>query len=355
MGRRGSVIVLRYVHSFTDRHGHQRHYFRRHGKRIALPGEPGSAEFMDAYTAALDGESRDPTRRAPIAPRSFGALAASYFASPAYLRLAASSRINYRRVIEAFLAEHGQRRVDQMDRANVNHLVGKMTDRPGAGIVFLKRLKVLLNYAIEIGWISHNPASGAKSYRSSSFHTWTEDEIAQFERRWSIGTKQRLAFALLLYTGQRGSDVHRLAWPDVDGFRVVQKKTGTALVVPVHPALAAILAKAKREHAVVLATEFGRPFTVKGFGQFMSAAIKAAGLPAHCKAHGLRKATARRLAEGDATAKQIAAVTGHKTLSEVEKYTAAANQPKLAQQAFAKQSANAGLANRTNRIGKPEK
>lgn len=62
---------------------------------------------------------------------------------------------------------------------------------------------------------------------------------------------------------------------------------------------------------------------------------------------------ARRLAEGDATAKQIAAVTGHKTLSEVERYTAAANQPRLAQQAFEKQAANAGWQTGKTPIGNP--
>jgi hypothetical protein len=44
----------------------------------------------------------------------------------------------------------------------------------------------------------------------------------------------------------------------------------------------------------------------------------------------------RRLAEADGTAKQIAAVSGHKTLREIERYTEAADQRKLAHAAIEK-------------------
>jgi hypothetical protein len=51
-------LRLRYVHSFIDHNGHPRHYFRRPGyKQATLPGLPGSAEFMEAYQAALAGQT----------------------------------------------------------------------------------------------------------------------------------------------------------------------------------------------------------------------------------------------------------------------------------------------------------
>jgi integrase len=62
----------------------------------------------------------------------------------------------------------------------------------------------------------------------------------------------------------------------------------------------------------------------------------AAGLPKRCTIHGLRKGGARRLAEAGATAHEIMSVTGHKTLSEVQRYTAAAERERLAEQAIAK-------------------
>ena len=63
-----------------------------------------------------------------------------------------------------------------------------------------------------------------------------------------------------------------------------------------------------------------------------------------CKAHGLRKAAARRLAEAGCTANEIAAVTGHKTLAEVERYTRAVDQERLNRTAIGKPSANDRLS-----------
>jgi site-specific recombinase XerD len=68
----------------------------------------------------------------------------------------------------------------------------------------------------------------------------------------------------------------------------------------------------------------------------MKRAAAAAGLPAECLPHGLRKAQMRRLAESGASTKQIASISGHKTLHEIERYTAAADQRRLSRGAIAK-------------------
>jgi enterobacteria phage integrase len=342
MGRR-RLTDLKYVHAFVDRTGRPRFYFRRHGKRVRLIGVPGSREFLDSYAAAFGSQAlSNPSSRQPAAPGTFAALANAYFASSYYRALAAVTRTDYRRVLDRFLKEHGHRRVDQMTRAHVDVVIGKMADRPGAGIILLKRLRTLVRYAMAIGWIDRDPTAGAKSYRSKEIHTWTEDEIGTFEKRWPLGARERLAFVLLLYTGQRGSDVRRMTWADIAGdtIRVVQRKTGTKLIVPLHPALQAALARAPRDHLNILATAYKKPFSEKGFQNMVSAAIREAGLPSRCKAHGLRKASARRLAESGATEKQIAAITGHKTLAEVQRYTRAADQESLARQAVEKQKLN---------------
>src|SRR5262249_37387035 len=126
MGRRGA-IRLKYVHAFRDRTGRMRYYFRRHGKRSVLPGMPGSAEFMAAYAAQLDNHRDQVVHRPIAAPGTFAALAIRYYSSPQYLGLSATSRGNYRRVIDGFLAQHGHRRVDQMAREHVDIVVGKMS------------------------------------------------------------------------------------------------------------------------------------------------------------------------------------------------------------------------------------
>jgi integrase len=316
-----------------------RYYFRRNGKRTPLPGLPGSSEFMQAYTAALgDRPKKVPERSAPT-PRSFAALAIRYYGSPQYQSLSASSRTNYRRVIDGFLEQHGHRRVDQMTREHVDVVIGKMAHKPGAGIILLKRIRTLVRYGMALGWTDRDPTAGAKGYKSKEIHTWNEDEIAVFEKRWPLSTRERLTFSLLLYTGQRGSDVHRMVWTDIveDTIRVAQQKTAAKLAIPIHDELQRALATANREFATILVTNYGQQFSLKGFGQMISAAIRETGLPERCKAHGLRKAAARRLAEAGCSASEIAAITGHKTLAEVERYTRAADQERLARQAIRKQ------------------
>jgi enterobacteria phage integrase len=346
MGGRG-VIRLKYVHAFRDRAGRMRYYFRRHGKRSPLPGLPGSREFMDAYSMLLSNRPQDVKLRPTAAPKTFAALAIRYYGSPQYQSLSASSRTNYRRVIDGFLEQHGHRRVDQMTREHVDIIIGKMANKPGAGIILLKRIRTLIRYAMALGWTDRDPTAGVKGYKSKEIHTWNEGEISVFEQRWPEGTRERLTFALLLYTGQRGSDVHRMTWADIvgDTIRVAQQKTAAKLTIPIHEALDRVLSTASRGCSSILATAFGERFSVKGFGQMISTAIREAGLPERCKAHGLRKAAARRLAEAGCSASEIAAITGHKTLAEVERYTRAADQARLARQAIQRQSAN--------RSGKP--
>jgi integrase len=333
---------LRYHNAFFDKKNRVlRHYFRRNGKRTPLRGPFGSADFWTDYNACLAEVRAAPVPRPVASAGSFAALAALYFGSPLYKALARSSRINYRRVIEGFLAEHGHRLVSQFKREHVDIIIGNLADKPGAAIVLLKRIRTLVRYAIALKWITVDPTIGASSYRSTEIHTWTEAELATFEARWPAGSRQRLAYAMLLYTGQRGSDVHLMAHSDIAGdtIQVVQEKTDQAesdekLVIPLHPALQRELKFHRKANIVILTTVFGKPFTVKGFGNFVSDAIRAAGLPAVCKAHGLRKAAARRLAEAGCTAKQIQAITGHKTLAELERYTRKADQVLLARQAM---------------------
>jgi enterobacteria phage integrase len=340
-GAESRIRRLKYHNAFVDHDGVLRHYFRRRGKRTTLRGPFGSDDFWQDYNACLGKVPAIPAKRSPARPGSFAALAALYFASPRYRNLAASSRVNYKRVINGFLVEHGHGLVNQFKREHIDIIIGAMADRPGAGIVLLKRIRTLVNYAVVLKWIPHDPTAGATSYSSKEFHTWTEAELAKFEAHWPSGSKQRLGFSLLLYTGQRGSDVHLMARTDIDGdtIEVTQEKTNQEesdekLVIPIHPKLQAELAGAKGGHVVILTTAWGKPFSVKGFGQFMSAAIQAAGLPAKCKAHGLRKAAARRLAEIGCSAKQIQAITGHKSLSELERYVSKADQVRLARQAM---------------------
>jgi len=182
------------------------------------------------------------------------------------------------------------------------------------------------------------PVLGIEPFKRGTHHTWTEGELKTFEARWSLGTRQRLAYALLLYTGQRVGDVAKMNMADiVDGeLHVIQQKTGAELYLPIVLELEQAMRAYPTNGFALIGKEDGRPMTRAGLSHMMRAAIKDAGLPAKCVSHGLRKAAMRRLAEDGKTEKQIAAVSGHKTLREIERYTAAADQRRLAKDAMSK-------------------
>jgi len=219
-------------------------------------------------------------------------------------------------------------------------IMARRASTPGAANDLLKKLRILMHFAIDSGWRRDDPTLRIKKYVAGEFHTWTEEEIAQYETRWPIGTTARLAFALLLYTGQRRSDVVGMAWADVEHgmIGVVPQKTSRStrvkLKIPLHPELSRILTASDAIDGTILKTSFGKPFTGNGFGNYMADRIKEAGLPDRCVTHGLRKAAARRLAEAGCSANEIAAITGHATLVEVSRYTKATEQRTLAQAAM---------------------
>ena len=101
---------------------------------------------------------------------------------------------------------------------------------------------------------------------------------------------------------------------------MVQQKTGSKLTIPLHRDLLEVLAVANRDHVTIINTQYGKPFTVDGFGQWIRDAITVAGLPLETS----RTAFARQLVgawQRRDVPPMIMAVLGHKTLSETERYT----------------------------------
>ena len=330
-------IRLKYVNAFRDRHGRLRHYFRRPGcKSVALPGLPGSTEFMEAYQAALAGE------RAPrleigasrTRPGTIAALTVGYFNSLAFHSLAPETKRTRRNILERFRTEHGDKRVALLQRGHIEKMVVSKAATPAAARNFINTIRSLLQFAVDTDIRPDNPATGVKrvKIRTDGYRAWTEDDIAAFEARHPVGTRARLALGLFLYTGQRRSDIVQMGRQHIrDGIlHLRQQKTGAPLAIPVHPALQAVLDATASEHLTFLTTRGGSPFTPAGFTNWFREVCNEAGLPKGISAHGLRKAACRRLAEAGCSANVIAAISGHRSLNEVQRYTAAADQLRMA-------------------------
>lgn len=322
-----------YVQAFVDRGGHSRYYLRKPGcPRVALPGIPWSPEFMKAHAAAI--ERRVENGASKTVPGTLDALIVSYYRSSDFLGLRPITKSTYRNVIERLRREHGDKPVALLGREHIKRIMATFSDRPGAANQWLKMLRVLMRHAVDMGFRKDNPTLGIRRMKTEAggYRTWTEAEISTFYGKFDVGTRERLAFDLLLYTGQRRGDVVRMGRQHVrDGLLVIrQQKTGTEVVIPIAADLRQSLDRLPSDQLVFLMTGPGKPFTAAGFTNWFRDAVTAAGLPVGLSAHGLRKAACRRLAEAGCSAPQLMSISGHKTLSEAQKYIEAANRAALA-------------------------
>jgi integrase len=119
--------------------------------------------------------------------------------------------------------------------------------------------------------------------------------------------------------------------------RTRQQKTGAPLQLPIFPELQEAIDAMPSEgrHLTFLVTAAGKPFSPAGFTNWFREVCDEAGVHGF-SAHGLRKASMTRLAEAGCSVHQIAAFSGHKTLSEIAHYTRSVEQAALAREAMAK-------------------
>jgi integrase len=328
-------IRLAYVHEYRDRHGRLRRYVRRPGsRRVALPGLVGSPEFLQAYQDAVTGAVLRP--RVPKAG-TLAALAAEFFGSTEFANLKPSSQRIYRVALEPVLAVDGHRLVRDLPPDKARKIIQEIgAKRPALANLTKSVLRRLFSFAIAIGQRRDNPFDAVPRYKIGTHHTWTDAELAAYENRWSLGTRERLGFDLLLYTAQRVGDVVRMQRSHIRNgvITITQQKTGAEVFVPLHPALARSIKAGPVKGVYLIGDKNGRPILARTLSDLISSAVRAARLPPQCVAHGLRKAALRRLAEHGASSKEMQAVSGHRSLREIERYTQAADQQRLAKAAI---------------------
>ena len=333
-----ALFRLKYINEYVDSTGKIRRYFRRDGKQYgSIPGEVASAEFMEAYQSYL---AQDPPKAPPRRhPDSLSQAICDFYASRMFTDLKPNTKAAYRSVLDAVEEVHGHRSASTMTAEHAEKIITKIgQSRPGMGNLTRSAMRRVFKLAVRNKRRSDNPFLAIEPYEIGEHHTWTEGELKQFQDFWRLGTRERLAFDLLLYTGQRVGDVANMKRAEiVDGMiHVIQQKTGAELWVPIHPNLTASMKAYKVAGMNLIGDPAGRPIKRFTLSHLIRHAVKKAGLPSRCVPHGLRKACLRRLAEGGGTAKELASISGHKTLREIARYTDAADQKTLAQNAMLK-------------------
>jgi integrase len=285
---------------------------------------------------------RDTSRVAPgasrIKPGSLHAALAKYFGCVAFVNgLASASQKSRRWLLEKFAAntgEHnavprGERQLTTLTHEALAKILGKMNPHPRRSL--LKALRHFAQWAKTEGLIQHDPTDGMKLGRvpkTGGYYSWQESDIAKFEAVHVVGSKERLAFAIMLYTGLRRSDAIRLGPQHVRNGMVefapqkTSRSTGFTLRCPLHPELAKVIAVVPViGSSTFLVSERGKPFGDAGCDVI-----------------------------------QISAITGHRDLRELQVYVADRDQRLAAERAIAAMPGGSKgeqkLPNSTARFGK---
>lgn len=322
--------------------GKRRIYYYHRASGIRLPDDPRSPEFAVAY-AKLNA----PPLAQPAAPNpeTFAALITAYKASPEFLQLSELTRKSYAQHMNTLSVGNtskggrfkgwGALQVKAVERKHVLTLRDLFASTPRTANYMVQVLRLLLTFAVDRGWRSDNPAQRPKMLRTGDGHRpWEEHEIATFREKWGVGTRERVAFELLLNTGQRAGDVAAMMRQHYRSgtISVTQQKTNERLWIPAAQELVAVLDPWLETHKLmaILPSRFHKPMTSNGFVHFMSDAIREAGLSEDVTTHGLRYTAATMLHELGMEWEVIASVTGHQTVAMVRKYTAKKRNAQLA-------------------------
>jgi integrase len=339
---------LKYVCRIVGRDGVGRYYFRKRGKKdVRLPDTFRSDEFMRAYEAARASLAGIEIRgTGKIKAGTVAAVAKLYMDSAPFTSIAAESQRSQRNILRCLCDGYpgekhkaGDLPIAQFTGRHLQTMLDRRAHTPSAARNLRQVLRGLFGYAVKHGLIEADPTRDLTHAKieGGGFETWGENEIAKFQAHWMLGTKQRLAFELALCTGQRRGDIVTMGRHQVHNglMTVKQRKTGAEVTLPMPRELHDAIKAAPSGHMVFLVNKLGQPYADAGFTNFFHAACTEAGIKNGLSAHGLRKAMCRRLAEAGATTQQIMAVSGHKTLREVEVYTRDAEKKRLAGEAMA--------------------
>jgi integrase len=339
LGDLPGVADLKYVYRDTDRHGNRRIFARRFGRKIRLRQPEGSEEFFEEYRQALIILAQPVSSSVPERAEKgeLRWLVERYYESAGYQALDARTQRVRRLILDDICMAKGKKPYAYMETRHVEAIRDAKAKTPEAANARVKALRRIFADAMKKKLVRSNPALEVEYFSTGSqgWHTWTIDEVRQYEAKHPVGSRARLALALLLYTGARRSDVVKLGRQMTRNGLLTftqtknQKRNPVEVSIPVLPELQAVIDATPSDNMTFLVTEFGRPFTANGFGNRFRKWCNEAGLP-HCSAHGLRKAAASIAAENGATTHQLMAIFGWTTVKQAEHYTRKANRKLLA-------------------------
>jgi len=327
------------IHERT-RHGALIWYVRKPDqKKVRIREIYGTQAFMDAYQAAMVGEA--PQRPPGEAAGTLAWLVARYRDSGEWAGLATATRRQRENIFRNAIAKSGSVKVAAITQAVIVKARDKRKDTPAAARNFLDAMRGLFRWAKEAGLAKADPTEGVRSpkrRKGSGFPVWTDEDVAAYERRWPVGTKERVWLDVLLYTGLRRGDAVRLGRQHVSGgvATIKTEKSGytVEVCIPILPVLAATLAAGPCGDLAFICGAGGGPLTKETFGNEFRDACRAAGV--RKSAHGIRKIAATRCADNGATVAELESLFGWSGGGMASLYTRSADRRRLSMGAIEK-------------------
>lgn len=325
------------------RHGRTVWYVRvGKGARLRIKADFGTPEFKAEYESAVAGKPL--TVKGAPAPGTLAWLVARYRETSAWKDgLSAATRRQRENIFKHVLESAGSKPFGQIGPATILAGRERRAGTPAQARNFLDAMRGLFRWALEAQHVKSDPTAGVSNpprKKGDGFIPWTEEHVAKYEKRWPIGTRQRVWLDVLLYTGMRRGDAVRLGRPHVrDGvatFRTEKSQGEIEVTLPILPILAKTLKAGPCGELTFICGAFGKPLTKESFGNEFKEACRLAGVPG--SAHGVRKIAATRAANSGATVAQLEAIFGWQGGTMASLYTRSADRRRLSIEAAHKLS-----------------
>jgi integrase len=326
-----------HLHREVTRHGKAVWYVRvGRGRRVRLRAEFGSPGFEPEYQAALSGKYR------PTSGPAAGTLAwaiARYRETSAWAALSTATRKQRENIFVHVLETAGREPIERITTEIIIAGRERRAHTPHQARHFLDAMRGLFRWAHEAKLVKADSTAGVENpprNKGDGFVPWAEDHVAMYERRWPVGTRERVWLDVLLYTGLRRGDAVRFGRQHVrNGIgKIKTEKSGFTVEVtlPILPVLGTTLKAGPCGDLTYIAGERGQPLTKESFGNLFREACRKAGVPG--SAHGVRKIAATRAANAGATVAQLEAIFGWSGGTMASHYTRSADRQRLAVEAM---------------------
>jgi integrase len=327
-----------YLSHERNRHGTAVWYVRRHGKRVRIKAEFGTPEFSAEYQAAIAMAPQRP-QTGTYTAGTLGWLIECFRASAAWQARSESTRYKWNWIYRQALQAAGDAPHSEITPKTIRASLERRAETPGQAQHFLNAMRALFRWALKMQLVRIDPTAGVAAparRRDAGIRPWTEEDVGAYEKRWPIGTRQRVWLDVLLYTGLRRGDAVRLGRQHIrDGVATIKtEKTGTIVTIPILSVLAETLAAGPCGDLAFIAGARGQPMPKQSFSNDFAIACRAAGVRG--SPHGVRKVAATRAANAGATVAELEAIFGWSGGKMASLYTRSADRQRLAKQAMHK-------------------